>query len=203
MADGGSYRTDSATVAASGGGGGVHGTRDTTTDTRSRNWCFTINRRDEDGDDDWAGMMGYVRTVLRAVECWAIFEPEKGDSTHREHIQGYVAFKHARTLTGVKAVFGINYIHLEPAKGTLAQNKAYCSKEGTAVTVGEEPKGQGHRSDLHETAKALIATPTLDLLTLVQDGTVRNQQQLAFATSVKAMAATAATLRSAARKTIW
>lgn len=60
--------------------------------------------------------------------CWAMEVGASGTP----HIQGYVQLKESHTMSALKR-WGKRFerAHLEPAKGTPAQNKDYCSKECT------------------------------------------------------------------------
>ena len=49
------------------------------------------------------------------------------------HLQGYLEFKSPKTFNTVKGVVGVR-AHLEKARGTRAQNLAYCTKEGDHVS---------------------------------------------------------------------
>ena len=112
-----------------------------------KHWCFTINEsadalfsREATPRDIWnPDTMDYL-----------IFSMEKG--TH-VHLQGYVAFTKKIRMSGVKKALKDNTAHVEPAKGSPAQNKAYCSKLDETHLLGPWewgtlPAGQGHRSDL-------------------------------------------------------
>jgi len=84
--------------------------------------------------------------------CYAL---EQGERAETPHLQGYVAFKQSITLSAIKAGFGGRWrrAHLEVARGTAAQNKAYCSKQVTDTNPlfewGDIPtgNGEGGRSD--------------------------------------------------------
>jgi len=95
---------------------------------------------------DW----GYEYIIVGLETC---------PNTGREHYQGYVRFKNARSLDGVRKLLVHTYIsdegkagypgHWEPCKGTEAQNVAYCSKDNNVVFEdGSKEAGQGKRSDI-------------------------------------------------------
>lgn len=81
--------------------------------------------------------------------CWGLEVGEEGTP----HLQGYLEFDNATRLR-ISAVqtriqnMGLLGFHIEVAKGTAAQNIAYCSKDGKFTEYGERPKGQGKRTDL-------------------------------------------------------
>lgn len=89
---------------------------------KSRNWCFTLNNYTEKE----------VEQMEHLVNCKMVCSKEVGERG-TPHLQGYVEFPSARTLSGVKKTIGINKIHLEPSyKGRLA-NIRYCTKEEDIV----------------------------------------------------------------------
>lgn len=105
-----------------------------------RAWMFTINNpANEDCPRQWLPDGAYC-----------IWQKESGEN-QTEHLQGYVVLsKRGRRLGGMKRLNG--RAHWEPRRGSHDQAKEYCSKDDTRVdgpwTVGEEPVGAGHRSDL-------------------------------------------------------
>lgn len=109
--------------------------------SRSRGYCFTINNPvDDTSPQTWP----YE---------YLIYQKEKGSTVH---LQGYVYFKNARTLTQVKK-FDAG-AHWTQARGTALDNTKYCSKEETRLegpwTLGVMPQ-QGKRSDLEGLKSAL------------------------------------------------
>lgn len=106
--------------------------------SRFRAWCFTVNNpsdlektqlRELGTNDD-------VRYILLGFEIGAQLTP---------HVQGYVEFKKAMTMTAVKAL--MPRAHLENRRGTQAQATAYCKKDGVFQEFGECAK-QGSRTDI-------------------------------------------------------
>lgn len=65
--------------------------------------------------------------------------------TGTAHYQAYACFTSRVRLSTVTKLFP--QCHVEPMRGTLAQNETYCSKEGTFKKLGDEPR-QGDRNDL-------------------------------------------------------
>lgn len=113
---------------------------------RARRWCFTINNY---SDEDVARIREHGRTV----ECtdqpvrYIIFGREKG-SEGTPHLQGYIEFRRALRLRGVKSIVG-ERAHCEASKGTPTQAAEYCKKENDYETFGSlSTENQGRRSDL-------------------------------------------------------
>lgn len=110
---------------------------------RSKAWVFTLNNPGT-WRIDW-DQMGGADGPLE----YAVYQLEAGASG-TPHLQGYMYFKTRRTLLTVKRLIN-NRMHLEVAKGNVAQNKAYCTKaEGRIEGPWEHggvPATQGRRSD--------------------------------------------------------
>lgn len=104
-------------------------------------WAFTLNN--------------YV-SLLDPSEipnlAYCIYQEEVGDSG-TPHLQGYLQFTRKQRGSQLRKIEQLAGAHFEPARGSLAENKVYCSKEegrlggpyewGEAITTG-----QGARSDL-------------------------------------------------------
>jgi len=90
---------------------------------RNRSWCFTINN--------------YLHEDLQAIDTmceerdvkYCVYGEEQG-AEGTPHIQGYVQFAAARTMSAVSA--DLPRAHLEIAKGSAQSNRDYCSKEDQA-----------------------------------------------------------------------
>lgn len=111
-------------------------------DQRHRAWVFTLNnpRFPEEEPRAWL------------TDCqYCIWQLERGENG-TEHIQGYCIFTNKQSLAAMKRRNG--RAHWERRRGNHAEAKAYCSKEESRVRSGEEwgdePRGQGHRSDLDQ-----------------------------------------------------
>lgn len=94
---------------------------------RSRAWCFTAQV-----PDYWERNDDVFEHGIQEAE-YMVWQIERVGHTH---IQGYVYFEHARTMASTKAAIfawcGIQ-AHLSKARGTPAQNKAYCTKTESRV----------------------------------------------------------------------
>ncbi len=122
----------------------------------ARNWCFTLNNyTDEElkivndlGDKPTTRYMIYGKEV-----------GEKGTP----HLQGYIQLNKKIRLTGVKKLID-DKVHWEPSRGSVDDNKKYCSKEGQFVEFGEAVH-QGQRTDVKECIKRrLEGEPWIDLI---------------------------------------
>lgn len=91
---------------------------------RSRRWAFTLNNWTQ---EEFTHLTQWVKSNC---ENWIIGKEEGESKT--PHLQGYFDFKNAKSMKTIKKVN--NRLHLEKAKGTVEDNKTYCSKEGNFIT---------------------------------------------------------------------
>lgn len=136
--------------------------------SRCRNWCFTLNNYEQQDRDKLEQFFneGGARYV--------IYQPERGVTGDTPHLQGYIIFSNARTLNGVRSIFG-NRAHWEVAYSSAEANIAYCSKEstrdsgagfgvvehGTRSSIRGTGSGRGHRTDLDIIAERVRDGATL------------------------------------------
>lgn len=120
----------------------------------AKNYCFTLNNPISP-DIFPAG--------LPAEVIYCVWQLEKG-AEGTFHLQGYLQLAKKMPLTAIKAKWPIfSTAHLESAKGTPSQNKAYCTKAETREQ-GPWELGtmsvvcQGSRTDLIAAHAALMAT---------------------------------------------
>ena len=114
--------------------------------SRSRTWCFTLNNYTE---EDFARL-----SAAHAQVRYSVVGREVGATNGVAHLQGYIIFHNQKTLAQAKA-FISDRAHIEISKGTFAENRAYCIKEGQATEVGEAPKEKGKRTDIEDIKKAI------------------------------------------------
>lgn len=104
--------------------------------SKVRSWCFTLNNYSEQEKD-----------LLKAMKYkYLVLGYEVGENG-TPHIQGYVQFKNARSLGGLKKI--VDRAHWEQAKGTPQQAADYCKKDKNFEEFGEAPAGGGSRQDIH------------------------------------------------------
>jgi len=111
---------------------------------RLRAFCFTLNNYTEE-------QFQALKKELPAVSRYCIVGKEKGEEKETEHLQGYVSLSKQWSFSTLQLWFQHNIRdakpHIEAAKGSPAQNRLYCSKEGNFWEEGEVPK-QGKRNDI-------------------------------------------------------
>lgn len=146
---------------------------------RFRDWCFTLNNYSaqreqifvagEDGER--LGSWKYVPELYFELGEWRddiayfVCQQEVGERG-TPHLQGFIQFKNAKSLTAVTSLCGMAGSHLEVRKGTPQEAADYCQEEETRDPNGVGPftigqirgtrEGQGHRSDwelVHELAR--------------------------------------------------
>lgn len=137
-------------------------------------WGWQVHTTDLNAVDVW---------VLREKVQYMIMADEIAPTTGMAHIQGYVYFKTARTITSVVRL--LKKMKDSPpwvsiARGTAAENKEYCSKtDPMPLEYGELPV-QGKRADLDEIRDRVVVQRE-PVRKLVMDGKIVNVQQLGFA----------------------
>lgn len=120
----------------------------------SRGWCFTLAAWGEFPPEQ------YMPPVEHADVKYMVWQEEEAPETGLIHLQGYINFGDKKPrMAWVKAnIFPESpHVHLEVAKGSAEQNRAYCTKEGRIDgpwEIGKMPS-QGKRSDLARLCKSL------------------------------------------------
>ena len=93
-----------------------------------RNWIGTLNGIDASFDAE-----GYLRTMVeRGLAKYAVGQLERGSETGRLHLQYFVQMERSRRLAHMRAVI-CDRSHWEPMYGSVAQARAYATKEDTRV----------------------------------------------------------------------
>lgn len=94
--------------------------------SRHRNFTWTWNSPPDD-----------LSALLALPTRYLCYGKETAPSTGRPHLQGFVSFSSAKTLSAaIKLLPGC---HVAVSRGTAAQNRDYCSKEGDFFERGECP----------------------------------------------------------------
>lgn len=102
--------------------------------SRNRNWAFTIN--------NWTPE---ELLACQELKCQYIIIGDEVGETGTPHLQGYVEFFDAHTMSAIKKY--MPRAHLEIAYGNAEQNREYCTKE-KFLYEGGAPKRQGKRNDI-------------------------------------------------------
>lgn len=124
--------------------------------TPNRRWIFTLNNPQITGPELLALFESSEHSVKHAV--WQLERGKEGTP----HFQGYMAFGKPVRMAGIKKLMDNVFAtsHLEVARGTPEQCKAYCTKEETREDgpweYGDmEKTGQGKRTDLLDVKRKL------------------------------------------------
>ena len=124
---------------------------------RSQNWCFTRN-------NPTAGWEVLLQELYNREGVEYIIVGRETGASGTPHLQGFVRFR-ARRRFGVVQRLLPQGCHIEIARGSPEQNRAYCSKEDAAPFVrGTCPTlAPGKRSDIErfcEWCKESIGPPS-------------------------------------------
>jgi len=113
----------------------------------SYGWTFTCNNPGEYRPNFDVQQVAYM-----------VYQLEEGDQEHTPHLQGYVRFINRKMFATVARFFANEGVHLEQAKGSEEQNKAYCTKEPRIAGPWEfgnfdkDAGKKGRRTDLEAVA---------------------------------------------------
>jgi len=123
------------------------------TNATTDQWCFTINNYSEDEEVRLKSIMLDPKNKA----TYMVLGKEVGDSG-TPHIQGYVCFSIRKKRAVVEKLLG-GRAFLDFTRGTPKQASDYCKKDGVFWERGVLPetkrKGQGSRSDIHESKRIL------------------------------------------------
>lgn len=111
----------------------------------AKRWCFTLNNPSIDESE--------LSDILwDAGASYLIFQLEEGEEG-TPHYQGFVCFDQKKRLSAIRHLVP-GAPHWEVTRGTVAQNRTYCSKPegriGDFCEFGTPPPEKGARTDLAE-----------------------------------------------------
>lgn len=105
-------------------------------------WCFTLNNYSA---EELTNLQQLFRDTTKVkYGCYGL---ETAPGTGTPHVQGYVVCCTNKRLRGIKRLLGAR-VHCELARGSHAQNREYCSKEGGTFFESGSYGQQGRRTDL-------------------------------------------------------
>lgn len=103
---------------------------------RQRRWTLTLNNPEDE-------VLKHLNAIDGRYVKYAIFAQEVGEKG-TPHIQGFIHFKNAKTLTATKKFLGSEKWHLSVSKGTDFENREYCIKtDEFPFEIGEVPLEHG------------------------------------------------------------
>ena len=112
---------------------------------RSRGWIFTWNNYPPTHD-----------AILGAIVCsYLVYGREVAPATGTPHLQGYVYFENPVRFAFVRQALG-GHVHIACVRGSPADNRRYCIKDGDFVERGDLPV-QGRRTDFLRIREAVNA----------------------------------------------
>lgn len=101
---------------------------------RALHWVFTINNYTDENQE-------CIRDLYKVQFQYVVFGRETGENG-TPHLQGYFKLVNRLRFSQVQKLFNCNP-HLEVAKGTPEQNRAYCTKGNDFEELGELPIPKG------------------------------------------------------------
>jgi hypothetical protein len=120
----------------------------------AKHWCFTINNYTNEHKEHLALLFqGVDQGNPSSIANYLVYGEEVGENG-TPHLQGFISFTKRTTFNQCKSHVGTT-AHIEVAKGSPAQNRTYCTKEGAFTEFGKVPKSAGSRTDLAAFATAI------------------------------------------------
>lgn len=130
--------------------------------SRARAFCFTINNPT---DSDWDALEECQTQIPQTIK-YVVYQLEQG-TNHTPHVQGYIYFVHPRA--SISRMFP--RAHIEKARGTPEQNKAYCTKEESRHPLDEDQEPEDHGPwEFGDLPKQGARTDIAEYLDAVKDG---------------------------------
>lgn len=108
-------------------------------ETKSRKFCFTINNPTESDLENCK--------KLSENTTYFVIGLEKGKEG-TEHYQGFLYHASQVRFNAIKKA--LPRAHIEICKGNIAQNIAYCKKDGNVILERGEAPNQGKRTDIED-----------------------------------------------------
>lgn len=112
---------------------------------RSRAFCWTLNNYTQDE----------IELISLCLPCVYCCYGKEISESGTPHLQGFVYFKSARTLSSAIRIFP-NRTHVEIMQGTIEQAIVYCKKDGDFCERGVKPKSPKEKGDLEKFRWKLI-----------------------------------------------
>lgn len=134
---------------------------------RLRKWVITYHNYTQESLDNWIALGERCSQDSREEEKqsevrYLCFGEETGSEGETPHLQAYIELRNKKTLSFLKDLLQAPTLHAEKAKGSAAQNKVYCSKEGICFREYGTPgvQGQGRRRDLESVREMIVSGAT-------------------------------------------
>lgn len=105
--------------------------------SRARNWVFTTNNYTDES-----------LTCLRDLSCrYLVYGKELAPTTNTPHLQGFVVWENAKSLSASRRLLPPGS-HIIRARGTPAECRTYCTKDGDWVERGDLPTSPADRGTM-------------------------------------------------------
>lgn len=123
---------------------------------RNRRFCFTWNNYSE---EELQSLKESLEKMANSGSLTYAGIGEEVGASGTCHLQGCLSFRHPRKFGSVRELLR-NKAHLEVAKGSMQQNREYCSKEGKYWEVGAVTS-QGKSSEMMQLKELIDSGGTL------------------------------------------
>ncbi len=117
---------------------------------QARRWCFTVFEANLKEHGTLSAWFSWLK-VQNFPGCKYIVAQLELAATERLHVQGYIHFTGQKRRLSVNNILHLQNLHLEMAKGTPSDNRAYCTEADKRLCdtepfeFGECPGGQGSK----------------------------------------------------------
>jgi len=143
--------------------------------SQAKAWVFTQNKPYVPG-----GAVCIVDTASFADVVYMRYQLEKGENGGHDHLQGYIHFAKKVRFGYVQSIPGLKGAHLEVARGSPEDNRAYCSKESTRI-VGILPDGSEFSgAEVGDISKCSFKGQRTDLLAIKRRIDAGDSEQVLF-----------------------
>jgi len=138
---------------------------------QARHWTFTVHferRNIHIQDATEQEQEEYISRLSKRTDYKYLILGKEMGANNTPHIQGYICWSHQKRFETTKKILkGPKDVHLEQTKGSPADNRKYCSKEGNFLEFGTLPKQVGEASRLGGKA---AAKANKEILQRAEDG---------------------------------
>lgn len=116
---------------------------------RARGWHFTDFTMEK---EFWTKLCREDPTIV-----YVVIGRELCPDTDREHGQGFMWFKHARSWSSMRKLLGRRHVEPMYERSSVEASRRYCSKDNDLWFQHGEPPRQGKRSDLDDVKEILAS----------------------------------------------
>lgn len=121
--------------------------------------------------------------AVKSIDCTYLVAGQEVGAEGTPHLQGYVCFASAKTLSAVKRLGGLGRAHLEQQRGTPEQAAVYCKKDGVVFEKGTLPLTPAQKGEKEQErwTEALLAVEEGRLADVPADMVCRHLKSMEYA----------------------